>query len=578
MSRSASRLDRRALALGGLALLLCTGIVAASISGVAGAGIALDRDLYRVAVPSDSPYREPVAESTALDPVPPQSEADLMVIDENRTDRHAEVVPADSAKGQAALGAFRSAVRQHNDRQMRAEPNQTAAFPVSVRLDYVTRDTVRTETEASTEESSETTSNAEGGTDTQADGQLAVPDFGGGSASSVIGGRTGGSPAEISPPFPFVSLLLAFVFLLPMNFVIQAYGSSILNERIDRRGQLLLVAPVSPAEIVAGKTLPYLLAAVGVTAVITFGIATTVGGAGLASVAAVLPIALLFLAATFLGAMLARSFKELTFVTVAISVFLTSYAFVPAIFATVTPIALISPLTIVVRDLQGTGTLLVEYLFSTGPFYLASVVLFLLGTGIYREEDMFSQRSVPLKLLDALSVRLRTPRSVGVLSGLFIPFVFIAELLAVATLFALPVRVSIPLLLLTIAVVEETAKSLHVFAGFHSGRFQPRTRTAVWLGTLSGLGFFLGEKLFVIAQLVGLPSLPIGEAAFAPAGLVGDGASGLLLLVAPLGLHMITAVITALGASRGRDWYGGTLVVASLLHTLYNLAVVVTVG
>lgn len=191
---------------------------------------------------------------------------------------------------------------------------------------------------------------------------------------------------------------------------------------------------------------------------------------------------------------------------------------------------------------------------------------------------MFSQRSVPLKLLDALSVRLRTPRSVGVLSGLFIPFVFIAELLAVATLFALPVRVSIPLLLLTIAVVEETAKSLHVFAGFHSGRFQPRTRTAVWLGTLSGLGFFLGEKLFVIAQLVGLPSLPIGEAAFAPAGLVGDGASGLLLLVAPLGLHMITAVITALGASRGRDWYGGTLVVASLLHTLYNLAVVVTVG
>ncbi len=59
------------------------------------------------------------------------------------------------------------------------------------------------------------------------------------------------------------------------------------------------------------------------------------------------------LGATFVGAMFARSFKELTFVTVAVSVFLTAYTFVPAIFTQVTPIALISPLTLVVRDLTG---------------------------------------------------------------------------------------------------------------------------------------------------------------------------------------------------------------------------------
>jgi len=60
------------------------------------------------------------------------------------------------------------------------------------------------------------------------------------------------------------------------------------------------------------------------------------------AVAAALPIALLFLGATFVGAMLARSFKELTFVTVTISVFLTTYTFIPAVFADVNAIALIS--------------------------------------------------------------------------------------------------------------------------------------------------------------------------------------------------------------------------------------------
>jgi ABC-type Na+ efflux pump permease subunit len=360
-----------------------------------------------------------------------------------------------------------------------------------------------------------------------------------------------------------------------MNFVIQAYGSTVLNERVNRRGELLLVAPVTPVDIVAGKTLPYLTAMVAVTTVI----ALLVGG-GVVSVAAVVPLALLFLAATFVGAMFARSFKELTFVTVTVSVFLTSYAFVPAIFTNVTPIALISPLSLVVRDLQGTGVDLPSYLFSTGPIYLSSGVLFLLGIGVYREEDMFTQRPVPLKFLDALDARLSGTGSVALVSALSIPFVFVAELLGVAVLFALPVSVSIPVILVVVALVEEVAKSLHVLAGFEKGRFPSTTRSALTVGAASGVGFFAGEKVTAIVQLVGLPELAVGRAAFVPAGTVGVEAFpvALALLAAPLVLHVVTASLSALGARRGFQWYLMGLGTAVCVHTVYNLTVVTLLG
>jgi ABC-type Na+ efflux pump permease subunit len=312
---------------------------------------------------------------------------------------------------------------------------------------------------------------------------------------------------------------------------------------------------------------------------VTAGIALLVGG-GVVAVAAVVPLALLFLAATFVGAMFARSFKELTFVTVSVSVFLTSYAFVPAIFTNVTPIALISPLSLVVRDLQGAAVDPSAYLFSTGPIYLSSVLLFLLGIGVYREEDMFTQRSVPLKFLDALDARLSGNGSVALVSAFSIPFVFVAELLGIAVLFALPIAVSIPVILVVVALVEEIAKSLHVLAGFEKGRFASSLPATLAVGAASGVGFFAGEKATAVIQLVGLPDLAVGRAAFAPAGTVGVGALpvALALLAAPLVLHVVTASLSALGARKGFRWYLVGLGAAILVHTAYNLAVVTLLG
>jgi ABC-type Na+ efflux pump permease subunit len=355
-----------------------------------------------------------------------------------------------------------------------------------------------------------------------------------------------------------------------------------LSERLNRRGELMLVSPVTRTDIIAGKTLPYLAGAIAIVTAITA--ALRVGGlsasGGPIAVAAVVPLALLFLAATFCGAMFARSFKELTFVTVTITVTLTSYAFVPAIFTEVTPIALISPLTIVVRDLQGEAVSIGAFAFSTVPPTLTALVLFGLGAGLYREEDMFAQRPIPLKVLDALAGRIHSTYSAMKLSALLLPFVFVAELIAVALLFALG-EVSIVLVIAVVAIIEEIAKSLHLYAGYVHARYERTLRAAVVLGALSGFGFFLAEKFALIARLADLGSIPTGRAAMItrilPEGLPLAAVLAFALL-SPLVLHVVTATISAVGARHNRRAYVVALVVAIVVHFAYNLTVVRLLG
>jgi ABC-type Na+ efflux pump permease subunit len=603
VTKNAGGVDRRTLAVAVGALLLL-GVLAPAI---AGSGVAVDRGIYRVGVAADNPYypvaagddtfavREPSTEAIR------EGEVDLLVTGTDPV----TVRPAPDAKGRAAAAAFRSAVESYNDAQLRREgENGTAAFPVSVTLEYESRSGGDAVTAGSSGGNAGGGSSGEaGGSDGGAgtggsgtggsgggdgDGGSAGGDSGasGAGGTGSVGGALGNlgsgsssttSPSNLAPPFPFESLVLAFVFVVPLNFLIQAYGSTFLSERLNRRGELLLVAPVTRLDIIAGKTLPYFLGAMALETTIAVGLTYLATGSlgGLVSVLAVAPLVLLFLAATFLGAMFARSFKELTFLTVTTTVTLTSYAFVPAIFTNAGPVALISPLTIVVRDLQGQGVSLLEFAFSTLPPLLTAAVLFGLGAGLYREEDMFAQRSVPLKVLDALAGPIRKPWHVGALTALLIPFVFVLELLAVAFLFALG-ELSIPLVLVAVAVIEEVAKSLHVYASFEHGRFERTARVGLVLGAISGVGFFLAEKLTAIAQAVGLDAVPTGEAALGT-GLV-QGADPLVLLLAslalPLALHVVTAAISAVGASRSRRAYAAALAVAIAVHLAYNLAIV----
>jgi len=600
VATSTGTVDRRTVVILAVALLAAGAAAPALTAG----GGGLDDGIYRVAVEEDHPYHDAVVERDTLRVVGTEASADLRIGADG-------VDAADSRKGDAALGELRDAVQSYNVRRLRAESDRAAAFPVLVELTFVDRGGVSVDIDDGA--SGGTGSDGDGGGDATggdssdgADGSngsdgtdgtggsddtgppgdgtggagsdtgdggdvgtgggpLPIPNLGGG------GGVQEGTPADISAPFPFGPLVLAFLFVVPMNFVIQAYGSTIMDERRNRRGELLLVAPVTRVDVVGGKTLPYVGAVLG----ITIAVAALVG-AGALAVAAVVPIGLLFLALTFLAAMFARSYKELTFVTVSISVFVTTFAFVPAIFTDVTPIALISPLTLVVRDLQGTGVGLGGFVFATGPSLVASAVLFGLGVGVYREEDMFTQRPVHLKALDALAAWIHAPWQVAATTALLLPFVFVLELLAVAILFALPLSVSLPAILVLVALIEEVAKSIHVYAAFEHERFERSVRSGLVLGAASGAGFFAAEKVTHAVQLVGLDQLEVGQAAFTPTSGVGPLlAVGLFL--APLALHTATAAISALGAVRGPRRYATGLSVAILVHAGYNLGVILLV-
>jgi ABC-type Na+ efflux pump permease subunit len=650
VTKNAGGVDKRTVVVMALAIVAMGAVAAIAVSGGTGAG--MDDGIYRVGVDESSPYYGVAADDPTFDVREPDPAAierrqqellyrGIRLQNEPRT-----------AKERAALTELRDSTARYNDRTLARDDNQTAAFPVSVTLVYEQQsgssrldprtgdssdesDTSDGGTSAS--DGGEPSTSSGGGSDESSDGtddassegsagsggespatsdgsEGAVGDSGdgagggeerigssdgttGGSGANLgaVGARLtgdvqGGTPSDISPPFPFESLVLAFLYIVPMNFVIQAYGSSMLSERLNRRGELLLVTPASRGDIIGGKTLPYLLGAVGVATLITaalrFGNVAPAGSH--VAVLAVVPLVVLFLSATFCGAMFARSFKELTFVTVTITVTLTSYAFVPAIFTDVTPIALISPLTLVVMDLTGQPVGLSSFVFSTAPPLLTGLVLFGLGAGLYREEDMFTQRPIPLKVLDALAGGIKTRRSALKMSVVLLPLVVVAELAAVAFLFVLDSvslnvfgtnqSLGIVLVLAVIVVIEELAKSLHVYAGYEHARYERTLRSALGVGALSGVGFFIGEKGLLIARLSDLESLPIGEAALQgatlPAGLP-LWVAGLLFLL-PLALHTVTAAISSVGASRGRRAYFGGLGLAIVVHFAYNFAVVST--
>jgi len=611
VTKNAGGVDRRTLAVMALALVAMGAVAAVAVSGGGGAG--MDAGIYRIGVDDDSPYRDVAAD----DPTFAVREPDPAAVERHEQEllyrgTRLRSVPR-TAKERAALAELRSSTEGYNDRTMAGDDNRTAAFPVSVTLVYAQQNgssALDPRSGSDGDGSADGGSGADGSGGNSGSGDGSAAGGSGGSSTSggtgeaaggsgadlgALGARLtgevqGGTPSDISPPFPFESLVLAFLYVVPMNFVIQAYGSSMLSERLNRRGELLLVTPASRGDIIGGKTLPYLLGAVGVTALITA--ALRFGGVAPSgsyiAVLAVVPLVVLFLAATFCGAMFARSFKELTFVTVTVTVTLTSYAFVPAIFTDVTPIALISPLTLVVMDLTGRAIPLSSLVFSTTPPLLTGLVLFGLGAGLYREEDLFTQRPIPLKVLDALAGRITSRRSALKMSVFLLPLVVVAELAAVAFLFVLDSvslnvfgtnqSLGVVLALGVIVVIEEVAKSLHVYAGYEHARYERTLRSALAVGALSGLGFFVAEKGLLIARLSNLETLPIGEAALQgtvlPAGLP-LWVAGLLFLF-PLALHAVTAAISSVGASRGWRAYLGGLGLAVVVHFAYNLAVVST--
>ena len=189
------------------------------------------------------------------------------------------------------------------------------------------------------------------------------------------------TPSQLSPPLPFDSIILVFIFIFPLYFTSQFFMMSVMNERIERKGEILLSTPVRASSIIIGKALPYFIGMLAICAALTLYI-----GASPLIILPLIPIIFFFLANALLIGMLSRSFKELSFISIFFSTVATSYLFFPSIFANVHVISLISPLTLIVLTIQGSVWTATDYLYSTSLFWLTGAVLFYIAAQNFKDE------------------------------------------------------------------------------------------------------------------------------------------------------------------------------------------------
>ncbi len=326
------------------------------------------------------------------------------------------------------------------------------------------------------------------------------------------------TPSQLSPPLPFDSIVLIFVFIFPLYFTSQFFMMSIMNERIERKGEVLLSTPVKTSSLIIGKALPYFIGMVAICTGLTLFI-----NAPPLILLPLIPIIFFFLANALLIGMLSRSFKELSFISIFFSTVATSYIFFPSIFANVHVISLVSPLTLIVLTLQGTPWTLTDYLYSTSLFWLTGAVLFAIAVKNFKEERLFSEKNLVTRIREFLSEILSEKRpflSLFLVAGFSIPFVFMVQLMSLVLFFNLPMPYSLVFLLLVAALIEEIAKAVGIYTMYVRNPAFFTGKNLLIACAAIATGFLVGEKLLLFVTLSQITESVFGSILFLSLGVL----------------------------------------------------------
>lgn len=399
----------------------------------------------------------------------------------------------------------------------------------------------------------------------------------GGFGSQVYGNGTVIIPSTYKTPAPLPQVILAFLYIVPMFFISVFFTSSFMDEKTNRKLNILMSAPVSAFDIILGKMLPYL----AFSLVMIVGVTFYLGGDILLAVAIFGPIALFIFAIYLLVALFYRTYKDQTFFSMTAITFVTGFLVFPALFAGTHPISYISPLTLAVDMYRGVPFDLLQYAISTAPMCLVFGISMYVGVRIFNEEYLMGYGRLHQKSGDAiyLAISKRHPYlSIATLSVVLIPIVYIVELifltlvmnvlsLATDTGFGLSVLV---VLLFCCALVEEIAKSAGIATLIEFGDALT-LRRIIGLSFVSALAFWGVEKLMMIVTIVLMPSAQILDTMNG----VGQTTSPLFLaflLLLPLAAHFVFTSIVCVGTRKlGTKYYVVALLLGTLVHTLYNV-------
>ncbi len=340
-------------------------------------------------------------------------------------------------------------------------------------------------------------------------------------------------PEELSPPSLVEKMVLVMLFLIPSYFLAQLYSSSLIEDKFSRRLEVLL-SIFDGREIIAGKLLPYLIAAM-----IAMSLEAVLLNVGLAFLLAV-PIVLLLMSFHSAIAMASRSYRESTFLLLIASLLVTIYAAIPAVFQ-LPVLSSLSPLASMLRIIES-GKLTAEDLAVQGYTMASMCAVLLYSAARMCSPDVAYGDSVIEKLAAVAKGSDAKALGAGFLS---VPFALFAEFFLIVILFIAPPKLSLPIIVLCVAIVEEFAKGIIVAANH-------RISAAIFVA----LGFFLGEKFLLFLT-------PARE-------YVTTYAARFLFL--PLTLH-VAAAIVFLTLFR-RYGFPAAIAAAISLHFAYNYAVV----
>lgn len=368
-------------------------------------------------------------------------------------------------------------------------------------------------------------------------------------------------PSLMNPPLPFAQVIIAFLYILPVSFISVFFTSSFMDEKTGRRLTVLMSAPVTPFQIIAGKMLPYMGFSLVSVAIMT----VLLQGNLLLAMAIFTPVVLFIFAIYLMVPLLYRTFRDTTFISMLAIAVTTSYLIFPAMFSGVSDLSYMSPLTLAVQMYRGEPFGLKEYLFSTAPMYFVFLLSMYVGTHILNEEYLMGFRPLYRKIADALYFTIDRRHlflSIALLSLFLIPIVYMAQLVALAMSFNLPMAYAAGGLLVVAAVVEEVAKSAGIVVLLEN-RLIKSTKGVLVLSFLSALGFLIGEKLLLYVSLSVVSESMFSVALFS---------SGFLLI--PLVAHFcFTAVVCLLTHRLGARFYPFAILAGSTVHSLYNLYV-----
>lgn len=372
-------------------------------------------------------------------------------------------------------------------------------------------------------------------------------------------------PSLMNPPMPLSQVVLAFLYVVPMLFMGIFFNSSFMEEKTNRKLNILMSAPVTPLDIIAGKMLPY----VGFSLIIVVGLTLLLGGDVLLSLAIFLPVILFIFSIYLIVSLVYRTFKDQTFFSMAAITFVTGYLVLPALLTGINDVSYISPLTLAVQMYRGESFGISEYLLSTVPMYLVFGLSLFVGTRIFNEEYLLSFGPLYRKVGDALYLAINKSRpylSVGLLSLFLIPVVFMVQMIiAILSLIipaGMPPMVFMAILLALCVIVEEVAKSAGI-ATLLENKKVTSTKMLIGLVAASVIGFFIGEKLLLYVSLSVVSNIMLIEAL---------GSANLLII--PLIAHFVFTSIVCLTTQKlGIKYYPVAIFAGSIVHFLYNFII-----